>query len=109
MPEIETELVAGLPRTKAAVTNRADVITNEPPRLVDLDTIAAMLHREGFCPWIRHDGEEWDVELQCSVEVLPNHVRRPNGRGVKLADAVGVALAEKVRIVRENPKARGAK
>jgi len=93
------ELVAGLPRLVAPTLPAQS-------NLIDLDELAAQLHREGFCLWMRHDGEEFDVELACGIDVLPSAWARPRGRGVVAADAIAAAVKEKVRIVEEFRKGK---
>jgi|GEM_PF-3673638 hypothetical protein len=103
--EAETVLVGGLPRLAASLP---PPLLPAQSNLVDLDSLAADLNREGFCLWLRHDGEEFAVELLCSVDVLPGPWPRPQGRGVTAAEAIAAAVKEKVRIVGEFRKAKKA-
>lgn len=107
-------LAAGLPRMAAElVPVVAGIVTaapQSPPQLplqsnlVDLDSLATQLHRDGYCLWLRHDGEEFAVELECGVDVLPGNVPRPRGRGVTAADAIAAAVEDKVRVLKEQEK-----
>jgi hypothetical protein len=73
-----------------------------PPQsnLVDLDTLAAELHADGFCLWLRFDGEEFAVELACGVGRLAGNQPRPRGRGATAAAAIAAAVADKAEVLR---------
>lgn len=77
-----------------------------PPHsnLIDLDGIAADLHREGFSLWLRFDGEEFLAELLCGVSVLPANEPRPRGRAVAAGDAVAAALKDRAEIFKRLKK-----
>ncbi len=77
-----------------------------PPQsnLVDLDTLAADLHADGFCIWLRFDGEEFVVDLLCGVDRLPGNQPRPRGRGMTAAAAIEAAVKDKAEILGRGKK-----
>lgn len=110
--EPDAVLVGGLPRLAIqqavqAMNDGPPIIPRElPPQsnLIDLDTLAADLHRDGYCIWLRFDGEEFAVDLLCGVDVLPGYLPRPRGRAATAQEAVAAAMADRERIVRELKK-----